>query len=1670
MKSKKIISFVTVLALSSTMVLNSNTLTVTGKEYNSNQLMSMLKDKLEEKASSESLTLKGNLLNGDSVRENNENYNPDEALRVIVQLDESPAIEGFDGDYDEGCKEEEERIIDSQEDLVSNVEAITGTSVLRNFGYLVNGFSINAKRKDIEKLRALDGVKSVTEVRSFKPSMEFSNQITGAANVWKDLGYKGEGMLVSIIDTGIDYTHKDLQNINTDKIKLTKDESEEKINELDYGKYFTDKVPFGYNYADGNDNVIGEVSQHGMHVAGIVAANGDEKGESSFESIKGVAPEAQLLAMKVFGNNPNEGSAYDDDIIAAIEDSVKLGADVINMSLGGGPGFSADEDPENIAIKNATDAGTICVVSAGNSQTSTTYNGWSQPLNVLGLKDTAEVSSPSTAKGALSVASSENGITQVSKVSYETKEGNKKDIAFLNADGSDLSLLSDFYEVVDCGIGKISDTENDFAGKDLNGKLALIERGDITFQKKYDNAIANGAIGVVMYNSEAGGDYPFGISISGITAPTFGIGRADGLTIKENIEKGDKFYKFSTDGKLVGITNVDANDMSQFTSWGTTPDLEFKPEITAPGGDIYSLQNNNTYGIMSGTSMAAPNTAGSEALILQAVKEKKLNLTGSDLVKFAKNTAMNTAKVLIDKYDETGSVPYSPRRQGAGLIQIEDAIKNNVTITYKDGKAAAALKEVGKTTTFELELKNYGSTAVTYDLSKENVYGEIVNDDYIKEVELSGSSVTLDKEKVTVAPGETAKVTATLNLSNDVEIDNFVEGFISFKSEDSDVPSLSVPFMGFYGDWSKESIVDAPNYTDGNLKTYVGSSGIVSKVGSSYAYAGAIQSEEEMKVDKDKSAFSPNKDGLQDEVLPKLYFLRNAVNVKIQVVNKDGNVVRDLYNSPREVKNSYESYYEDTGKLLTAASWDGTIYDESTGTYKSVDDGQYSIRVTSSLPLEGSKEQILDLPVKVDTKAPEINIEGVKEIKGEENSKSYELTWTSTDNESGSGINDVFVAVVNGEEVEFNNIVNENGKYKAEIPFESGEVNTVQLACIDNAGNMSEDTEKVKATNLKTLAFSNLQQDLVLGSDDIINGSYTVEGTAGDDLSKLIINDKEVTVEDNYFTNAIKLKNGENKIKVYAEDKEGKVILDTVYKVMVDTNAPVVLVNPEDLTEKAPYYTTDKETLDLYLAIEDESSVMALVQGEEVEVKAGHAITSIQLDEGLNTINVSVVDKANNVTSKVYKVIRSAGINKFQVEFDNVASALHLNKKDTTEGVYTVLGHVNKFTKVFKINGQDIKLNDDLSFSYDFKLNDGNNRLKLYAEDEDGNVVINYSYKLYYDETSPTLELSNFVIREDGKIYTNEDLFNVSGKATDNMFGYSLYINGDCLINMDYDTSADATFLEREFSKDVNLNTGLNKINLKVVDVFKNEVNDELEVVLDKEAPNKPKLELSNGGLSNDKVTIKVDTDETQVDKIEYSFDGVNFVPYTNEFTVDDNAVVYARVIDYAGNISEVDSAKVIIDKVAPVVTIDGISNGNTYKEVVKPVIKVDDNEAEVITSLNGEAYNGEAIEKEGEYKLEVYAVDKAGNKSEVITKKFKIEKKSSVIADKKDEVITNEDKEVPKHNENIEVKNSTNNKIIEVEKTGDETSKSGIIVLALVALSSGVVALRVMKRKKEEN
>lgn len=274
-------------------------------------------------------------------------------------------------------------------------------------------------------------------------------------------------------------------------------------------------------------------------------------------------------------------------------------------------------------------------------------------------------------------------------------------------------------------------------------------------------------------------------------------------TVAQRVTGFDGFFFRSADADVTA---------SAFSAWGPTPSLEIKPEIAGPGGMIFSLAaGEKVYTVMSGTSMSSPFVAGVAALVKQRIHESGFQVENE--AEWIRHILMNTANPVVDELHDS---LYSVRQQGAGLVNAPAALENTVTVTY-NGKAAIELQdELNKTTTGTLHLTNYGTKSVTYSLSATDVYTDYtdpVSKDYY-DVPLDGAKVTFDPATVVVPAGGTAEVTFTLIIPESKE-GHFVEGYVLLQS--TKAPQLSVPFLGFMGDWDAEPIVDLPEWDENKV-------------------------------------------------------------------------------------------------------------------------------------------------------------------------------------------------------------------------------------------------------------------------------------------------------------------------------------------------------------------------------------------------------------------------------------------------------------------------------------------------------------------------------------------------------------------------------------------------------------------------------------------------------------------------------------------------------------------------------------------------------------------------------------------------------------------------------------------------------------------------------------
>ena len=711
---------------------------------------------------------------------------------------------------------------------------------------IFGGFEVVIKARDFEHLCNALGDRATAIVGDEYNPAE-TQLVENKVNVYEtgifdssSFGYDGTGMVVAVLDTGLDYNHTafSVNNFTADRSKLGMTFadvegfiSDTKASKLHSGLtasdvYLNEKVPFAFDYADYDPDVYPmtpQASEHGTHVAGVIAGKDDV--------ITGVAPNAQLAIMKIFSDVVS--TARTSWILSALEDCVILEVDVINMSIGTSCGFSREMDKE--AISGVYDriraTGISMVVAASNSFNSTYGSEKNGNLGLTSNPDSATVGSPSTYEGAMSVAS----ISGV-KTPYILFDGK---IIYFTESTDRVAEEKNFYDdILPAGTDSMeveyitipgAGRSADYSGLDVTGKVVLVRRGATTFEEKANVAQSKGAIGIIIYNNVSG---DIKMNVGDATIGVCSIGQDDG-----------ELLAAAGSGKLtLSRSQTSGPFMSDFSSWGPTPDLGIKPEITAHGGMIYSAVPGQSYDRQSGTSMASPNIAGVTALIRQYVIANFPEIA-NDSVKvtaLVNQLMMSTADIV---YNVNG-LPYAVRKQGAGLANLDNIGSTKAYIvTYKDGKEMDKTKlELGDDPsksgvyTLSFSVVNFGKTALSYDVSA-YVMTEGVSDTKTKQGEttvdelgyiLDGAQVaitsvqnaTANGMNITVGAGQTANVTVTVTLSDsdkkylDQSFENgmYVEGFVVLDAVDESVVDLSVPYLAFYGDWTKAPLFDLDYY------------------------------------------------------------------------------------------------------------------------------------------------------------------------------------------------------------------------------------------------------------------------------------------------------------------------------------------------------------------------------------------------------------------------------------------------------------------------------------------------------------------------------------------------------------------------------------------------------------------------------------------------------------------------------------------------------------------------------------------------------------------------------------------------------------------------------------------------------------------------------------------
>ncbi|HFR3403480.1 TPA: S8 family serine peptidase [Streptococcus suis] len=1097
-----------------------------------------------------------------------------------------------------------------------NVEETLGSEALENITNTeveatqpaVETPAISEKKvEEEEKLAVADETTAISNQEEAKPQNIDSNTIITVPKVW-DSGYKGEGTVVAIIDSGLDVDHDVLHisDLSTAKYKSEKEiEAAKEAAGITYGEWFNDKVVFGYNYVDVNTVLKEEDKRsHGMHVTSI--ATGNPTQPVAGQLMYGVAPEAQVMFMRVFSDlKATTGAAL---YVKAIEDAVKLGADSINLSLGGANGSVVNMN-ENVtaAIEAARRAGVSVVIAAGND--GTFGSGHSNPS--ADYPDYGLVGAPSTARDAISVASY-NNTTVGSKVINIIGLENNADLnygksSFDNPEKSPVPFeIGKEYEYVYAGIGQASD----FDGLDLTGKLALIKRGTITFSEKIANATAAGAVGVVIFNSRPGeANVSMQLDDTAIAIPSVFIPLEFGEALVANS------YKIAFNNETDIRPNPEAGLLSDFSSLGLSADGELKPDLAAPGGAIYAAINDNDYANMQGTSMASPHVAGAAVLVKQYLQATYPTKSPQEIEALVKHLLMSTAKAHVNK--ETTAYT-SPRQQGAGIIDTAAAISTGLYLTGEDGYGSITLGNVEDTFSFTVTLHNITNEDKTLNYSTQLTTDTVQN-----------GLITLAPRLLAEIPG--GKVTVKANSSTTVTINvdassfaeeltglmkngYYLEGFVRFTDVADGGDIVSIPYVGFRGEFQNLAVLEEPIYNliaDGKGGFYFEPvTAQPDTVDISHHYTGLVTGSTELIYSTDKRsdfaiktlgtfkneagyfvleldesgkphlAISPNGDDNQDSLAFKGVFLRNYTDLVASVYAADDTErTNPLWESQPQSGN--KNFYSGDPKnpkssIIYPTEWNGT---DSEG--NALADGKYQYVLTYSSEVPGAAVQTMIFDVIIDRESPVITTATYDETnftfnprpaieKGESGLYREQVFYLVAD---ASGVTTIPSLLENGDVTVSDNKVfvaqNDDGSFT--LPLDLADISKFYYTVEDYAGNISyEKVENlISIGNEKGLVTVNIL-DKDTNSPVPILFSYSVT----DETGKIVAELPRYAGD----TSVLKLPFGTYTFDLF--------LYDTEWSSLAGETKAVVTISEENSTAEVNFYVTLKDKTNLLVDID----------------------------------------------------------------------------------------------------------------------------------------------------------------------------------------------------------------------------------------------------------------------------------------------------------------------------------------------------------------------------------------------------------------------------------------------------------------------------------------------------
>jgi subtilisin family serine protease len=643
-----------------------------------------------------------------------------------------------------------------QTDFISRaVRMAPGIRVKGQLSVLANAISVELQRAEIPLISELAGVQSVEIARICHASLNRSVPLISAPAMWERLGgppSAGAGIKIAIVDTGIDISSP-----------LMSDQGMTAPPGFPRGNtaFTNNKVIVAKIFLPSSDATPADVFGHGTAVAGVAA--GSLNTPTIVGAISGVAPRAYLGNYRVLDENGN-GSEF--QVSAGLEEAVKDGFDVANISLG--VRSSGTLSLLGNAVEKAVASGMIVVAAAGNR----------------GADGQQTIDSPAEAPSAIAVAASGN---QHSVTAGLIVAGPGPLPGGLGTEAGTLACCGDLIRAIGplpcmdiSSIDPVHDGCNGLAAGSLSGEIALLQnsRSDCPMLQKLNAARAAGAAGAVVFSLDSTvGTTPNDLAPSGLPAILLGTDQGRALRSWVRQHPGAPV----TISPAVEIPNDPDTDVWQsFSSLGPSGLAQLKPDIAAPGANIFTASSTATLGfeLMSGTSLATPHIAGAAALVRQ------LHPTWApDQVKSALMSSADPVFATSKRTDLAGALA-----GGAGRVNLDRA--GSVTATFSPASLSFGFKKLKPRSAITPAVASFKITNVTATTGVYSISGS--PDDASLSIAVSDNSITL-------APNESATVTVTIIvLARKAANNQDHTGSVSI--QDPGGQSMHIPYWVRFGD------------------------------------------------------------------------------------------------------------------------------------------------------------------------------------------------------------------------------------------------------------------------------------------------------------------------------------------------------------------------------------------------------------------------------------------------------------------------------------------------------------------------------------------------------------------------------------------------------------------------------------------------------------------------------------------------------------------------------------------------------------------------------------------------------------------------------------------------------------------------------------------------------